>query len=115
LGVIGQGLALGTLDLLELVDLGALAVARAADPVGEQGLEVGVAHRLFFSGGRSPGSGSARVASTRPQWRQTRFRSRGCGNDAVRATPVQPPIDVPARRAYLSRAREDSVPKSFAL
>ena len=34
--------SLGPLDLLELVDLGALAVVGAADAVGEQGLEPGV-------------------------------------------------------------------------
>ena len=36
LGMIGQGLALGPLDLLELVDRGAFAVIGAADPLGEQ-------------------------------------------------------------------------------
>ncbi len=35
LGMIGQGLPLGPLDLLELVDLGAFAVVGAADAVGE--------------------------------------------------------------------------------
>src|SRR5262249_62055331 len=49
LRVLSQRLALGTLDLLELVDLGALAVPGAADAVGEEGLEVGVAHG-FVSG-----------------------------------------------------------------
>src|SRR5262249_50243897 len=44
-GVFGEGLALGALDLLELVDLGALAVVGAADAVGEEGLEPGVGGR----------------------------------------------------------------------
>ena len=44
LGIIGQGLAFGALDLFELVDFGAFAVVDAADAVGEQGLEVGVGH-----------------------------------------------------------------------
>ena len=41
-GVFGEGFALGALDLLELVDLGALAVVGPADAFGEQGLEPGV-------------------------------------------------------------------------
>src|SRR5207344_124406 len=48
IGMIGERLTLGALDLLELVDLGALAVVGAADAVGEQGLEVRVAHRRRF-------------------------------------------------------------------
>ena len=44
LGMVGQRLALGPLDLLELVDRGAFAVVGAADAVGEQRLEVGVGH-----------------------------------------------------------------------
>jgi hypothetical protein len=39
-----QGGALGALDLLELVDFGALAVIDAADAFGEQRLEPGIAH-----------------------------------------------------------------------
>ena len=35
LRVLGEGFPLGSLDLLELVDLGALAVIRPADAVGE--------------------------------------------------------------------------------
>jgi hypothetical protein len=42
LGMLGEGLAFGALDLLELVDGGGLAVLGAADAVGEQTLEVGV-------------------------------------------------------------------------
>ncbi len=42
----GEDGPLGALDLLELVDLGALAVVGAADAIGEQGLEPGIgAHR----------------------------------------------------------------------
>ena len=37
-GPVGDGLPLGPLDLLELVDVGALAVLGTADAVGEQGL-----------------------------------------------------------------------------
>ena len=44
LGMIGEGLTLGPLDLLELVDGGRLAVLGAADAVGEELLEVGVGH-----------------------------------------------------------------------
>ncbi len=44
LRVLGQGLPLRPLDLLELVDLGAFAVVGAADAVGEKFLEVGIAH-----------------------------------------------------------------------
>ena len=44
LGVFGQRLAFGPLDLLELVDLAAFAVAGAADAVGEKLLEIGIAH-----------------------------------------------------------------------
>ena len=44
LGVLGQGLPLRPLDLLELVDLAAFAVVRAADAVGEELLEIGIAH-----------------------------------------------------------------------
>ena len=44
LGMVGQRLALGPLDLLELVDRGAFAVIGPADAVGEQRLEVGVGH-----------------------------------------------------------------------
>ncbi len=44
LGVVGECLALGALDLLELVDVGALAVLRPADALGEERLEVGIAH-----------------------------------------------------------------------
>ena len=44
LGVLGQGLPLGPLDLLELVDFRAFAVAAAADPLGEEMLKIGVAH-----------------------------------------------------------------------
>ena len=36
LGMLGQGLPLGPLDLLELVDLGAFAVAGPADALGKQ-------------------------------------------------------------------------------
>jgi len=38
----GQGLPLGPLDLLELIDFGAFAVIGAADALGEQLLEIGV-------------------------------------------------------------------------
>ena len=48
LGMVGERLALGALDLLELVDRGAFAVVGAADAVGEERLEVGVAHRRRF-------------------------------------------------------------------
>ena len=34
-GMLGQGLALGPLDLLELVDFGAFAVVAATDTLGE--------------------------------------------------------------------------------
>ena len=44
LGMLGQRLPLGPLDLLELVDLGAFAVLGAADPLGKQLLEIGIAH-----------------------------------------------------------------------
>ena len=44
LGVFGQGLPLGPLDLLELIDFGAFAVVGAADALGEELLEVGVGH-----------------------------------------------------------------------
>jgi hypothetical protein len=37
-----EGLPLGAFDLLELVDLGALAVIRSADPFGEQRLKPGI-------------------------------------------------------------------------
>jgi hypothetical protein len=37
---VGQGLPLGPLDLLELVDLGPFAVVRSANPLGKQGLKV---------------------------------------------------------------------------
>src|SRR5262249_51799522 len=82
LGMGGERLALGTLDLLELVDLGALAVAGATDAVGEHGLEVGVAHR-------HPSS----PASTRPERRQTRL---------VRGATTS--IDASPCGAYLSHA-----------
>src|SRR5262249_55565280 len=39
-----QGLTLRALDLLELVDVGALAVGGAPDAVGETGLKVRIAH-----------------------------------------------------------------------
>jgi hypothetical protein len=42
--MLGQGLALRALDLLELVDLGAFAVVRAANAVGKQLLKVRIAH-----------------------------------------------------------------------
>ena len=41
-GMGGQGGALGALDLLELVDFAALAVAGAADAVGEERLKPGI-------------------------------------------------------------------------
>ena len=44
LGMVGERLAFGALDLFELVDGGAFAVVGAADAVGEQRLEVGVGH-----------------------------------------------------------------------
>ena len=44
LGMVGQRLALGPLDLLELVDGGAFAVIGPADAIGEQRLKVGVGH-----------------------------------------------------------------------
>src|SRR6185369_6564835 len=44
LGMVRQRLALRALDLLELVDVRALAVRRAADALGEEALEVGIAH-----------------------------------------------------------------------
>ena len=40
--MVGQGFPLGALDLLELVDLGPLAVVGPAEAVGEEGLEPGV-------------------------------------------------------------------------
>ena len=45
LGMLGQRLALGPLDLLELVDLGPFAVIGAANAVGEPGLKIRVGHR----------------------------------------------------------------------
>src|SRR5262249_49414334 len=49
LRVLGEDGPLGPLDLLELVDFGALAVIGPADALGEQGLEPGIlcggAHR----------------------------------------------------------------------
>jgi hypothetical protein len=60
LGMVGQRLALRALDLLELVDVGALAVRRAADAVREQALEVGIAHdRESYDAGRRAMSGEA--------------------------------------------------------
>ena len=50
LGMLGQGLALGPLDLLELIDRGALAVIGAADAVGKQLLKIRIAHRCLISG-----------------------------------------------------------------
>ena len=44
LGVLGQRLALGPLDLLELVDRGPLAVLGSADAVGEQRLKIRIGH-----------------------------------------------------------------------
>ena len=48
--MLGQGLALGALDLLELVDLGSFAVVDATDSIGEQFLEIWVAHARDFHG-----------------------------------------------------------------
>jgi hypothetical protein len=45
--VLGQGLPLGPLDLLELVDLRALAVVGTADPLGKELLKIGVRHGSF--------------------------------------------------------------------
>ena len=42
--MIGQRLALGPLDLLELVDRRAFAVIGAANPVGKQLLKIRIAH-----------------------------------------------------------------------
>ena len=56
-GEVGQRLALGALDLLELVDVGGFAVGGPPDALGEKALEPGVGgHR------RSLGSGGARRA-----------------------------------------------------
>jgi len=42
--VLGQRLPLGPLDLLELVDRGALAVIGPANAIGEQRLKIRVGH-----------------------------------------------------------------------
>src|SRR5262249_51450874 len=58
LGVRGTGLTLRPLDLLELVDLGALPVWGAPGAVGEAGLEVRIAHGrslLHATGGAKQG------------------------------------------------------------
>ena len=47
LGMLGQRLTLRPLDLLELVDLRALAILGTADPIGKKRLEIGVAHHLL--------------------------------------------------------------------
>ena len=44
LGMLGHRFALGSFDLLELVDLRAFAVIRAADALGKQSLKVRIAH-----------------------------------------------------------------------
>ena len=50
LGMFGQGLAFRPLDLFELIDLAALAVVGAADAVGEELLEIGIAHGVLVGG-----------------------------------------------------------------
>src|SRR5262249_994069 len=45
LGVFGKGLALGALDLLELVDFGPLAVVGPTKALGKEGLKPGVGGR----------------------------------------------------------------------
>jgi hypothetical protein len=41
----GDGLAFGSLDLFELIDLGAFAVLSAADAVGKEGLKPRIGRR----------------------------------------------------------------------
>ena len=57
----GQGLSLGPLDLLELIDFGTLAVIGAADALGKELLKVRIGHgrqRLKVSCYFSPWGGS---------------------------------------------------------
>ncbi len=73
LGMLGHGLALGPLDLLEFINLGSLAVIGTADPLGEQGLKVGIAHRSnSLRGGKTEtplplGEGGVRGMCSCPQ------------------------------------------------
>ena len=53
IGKIGQGLSLGALDLLELVDVGPHPIAGSTDPVCKKVLKIGGAHDLPRT--RNPG------------------------------------------------------------
>ena len=46
-GMLGQGLPFRPFDLFELVDLAPLAVVGAADAVGKELLEIGIAHGVL--------------------------------------------------------------------
>jgi hypothetical protein len=58
LGMGGQGGSLGALDLLEFVDLGALAIVGAAEPLGKEFLEPGIAGHGRFLKYQCPGQPS---------------------------------------------------------